>query len=81
MADEPADESVAGDEATRALHRLRDPDAWARVAAATRLLPLRPDLAVAALEEVAGGPLCEAQFCARIILQEWQAQPRRAVTA
>lgn len=52
---------------------LNHPDGWVRLGAATHLLPLRAELAVAALENLASGPQSQLEFCASMVLREWRA--------
>ena len=52
---------------------LTHPNGWVKSNAATHLLPLRPELAVAILENLAEGPQGHLAFDAKMVLQEWQA--------
>lgn len=48
-------------------------DGWVKCAAATHLLPLRPELATAILENLAAGPQSRLEFNAMMVLREWRA--------
>jgi hypothetical protein len=54
------------------LELLNHPNNWVKLAAATHLLPLRPELASEVLEKLASGPRSEARFDARIVLRQWR---------
>ena len=54
------------------LELLNHPNNWVKLAAATHLLPLRPELASEVLEKLASGPRTEARFDARIVLRQWR---------
>jgi uncharacterized protein DUF2019 len=52
---------------------LNHPNGWVKVSAATHLLPLRPELASAILEDLASGPQSQLEFNASMVLREWRA--------
>jgi hypothetical protein len=52
---------------------VRYSNGWVRLWAATDLLPLRPELASTALEELAAGPPGKVRFDAKMVLREWRA--------